>query len=91
MSDLLDKPFLDSADFAKILCTNPSVIRKSRGTGTLFGLPSPKCRRRGSRKVLYSIEEVNAWLEAWKQSSPEMRVTDAPEPEGLREAREDDD
>ena len=88
MSNLLDKPFLDSADFAKVLCTNESVIRKSRGTGTLFGLPSPKWRRRGSRKVLYSKDEVNAYLEAWKESSPELRITDAEEPEHLIEARE---
>lgn len=91
MSNLLDKPFLDSADFAKVICTNKSVICKSRGTGTLFGLPSPKWRRRGSRKVLYAREEIIAYLKAWKESSPELRITDAEEPEGLRAAREEDD
>jgi hypothetical protein len=88
VSNLLDKPFLDSADFAKVLCTNDSVIRKSRGTGVLFGLPSPKWRRRGSRKILYEREAILAYLEAWKESSPELRITDAPEPGHLVEARE---
>lgn len=85
MTNLLDKSFLTTAEFAEVLRTNDVTIRQSRRSGMLYGRPAPVHKRMGLRKIMYSSDVIKEWLD----SIPDSRKTDEPEPEGLRSARED--
>ena len=65
MSDLkvLCKKYIGTIDAATYLDTKPEVLRTSRCTGLLFGRPAPKHYKVGERKVLYSIAELDAFVE----------------------------
>ena len=86
MSKLLDQDSLTTAEVAEVLRTNDVTIRQSRRTGTLYGRPAPVHKLIGERKIMYSSDVIKAWLD----SIPDSRITDTPEPEGLRAAREED-
>lgn len=84
MSKLLDQDLLTPQEVAKVLRTNNSVISASRGSGMLFGRPAPVHKKIGERKIMYSSDVISAWLD----DIPDSRITDTPEPEGLRASRE---
>jgi predicted DNA-binding transcriptional regulator AlpA len=52
---------LKSKQAANFLGINDDVLRKSRSTGTLFGLPAPKYIKLG-RLVRYEASTLDAWV-----------------------------
>ena len=81
----ISKIYYTTNQAAKLLCTSQEQLRDARGSGVLFGRPAPEFYRVGKRKILYALDDLIAFVE----SAPKSRITDAPEPEGLRAARED--
>ena len=55
--------YLTTAQLAERLHTNPQLIRASRTTGILFGLPSPLFIKFGSAKILYKMVDIEAYEE----------------------------
>ena len=67
----LSKPFLTSEEAAEYLGTNKHVLKNARSSGKLFGRnPGPVYRKVGTRKVLYPLDDLHAWVE----SAPKMTV-----------------
>ena len=66
----VQKKYLGTEDAATYLDTKPQVLRTSRWTGILFGRPAPKHYKVGERKVLYSLEDLDAFVE----SAPHIKV-----------------
>jgi len=64
------KKYLGTNDAAIYLDTKPQVLRTSRWTGTLFGRPAPKHYKVGERKVLYAIEDLDAFV----LSAPHIKI-----------------
>ena len=54
--------FYTTAELAKLLKTNPQVIRQSRVDGKLFDFPAPKFIKLGKAKILYPAYEVYEYL-----------------------------
>lgn len=52
---------LQDADAADLLGTTPATLRKSRVTGSLWGLPTPVFYKFG-RRVCYRTEDLERWL-----------------------------
>ena len=80
----IQKTYFTTAEAAEFICTSPEQLRAARVSGVLFGRPSPDFYKMGPRKVLYALDDLIAFVE----SAPKARITDAPEPEHLAEARE---
>lgn len=80
----VSKTYLTTAEAAEVLRITPEQLRAARSSGKLFGRDAPEFYRVGQRKVLYAMDDLKAFVE----SAPKLRVTNAPEPDGLREARE---
>ena len=76
--------FLSTEDAAKVLNTNPVIMREARSSGMLFGRPAPDFLKMGTRKIVYEAQTLIDWVKA----SPVQSVTTTPEPPQLREARE---
>ena len=51
--------------------TSSQLIRASRTTGVLFGLPSPKFIKFGNAKILYRLEDI----EAYEKQGKVQRIT----------------
>ena len=80
----IPKIYYKTAEAAELLRTSDVQLRAARGSGVLFGRPAPEFHRVGKKKILYKLDDLTAFVE----SAPKARITDTPEPEGLREARE---
>ena len=63
--------YITTKQFANLLNTNPSVIKKSRQSGILFDRTSPVFYRLGERKLLYKLSTVIEWIE----SAPKAHVS----------------
>ena len=78
------KKYYKTNQAAEFLSINPAQLRGARVSGVLFGRPAPEFYKVGPRRVMYKLDDLIAFVE----SSPKSRITDAPEPEHLVEARE---
>lgn len=62
------RQLLDEKEAALIIGAATPTLRKSRCTGTLFGLPAPKYLKLG-RTIRYKLSVLNEWLETLEQYS----------------------
>ena len=62
---------LTTKQVAERFNTNPQLIRASRTTGILFGLPSPQFIKFGNAKILYKLEDI----EAYEKQGKVQRIT----------------
>lgn len=64
------KPRNGSKETAYILGVHPDTLRKSRCTGTLFGVPAPRHIKIGYT-VQYTLEDLITWLEESNKNEAE--------------------
>jgi hypothetical protein len=57
---------LNNNEAAAYLGFAPYTLRRSRTTGKLAGVPPPKYRKIGRRKVVYMISWLDEWLEQFQ-------------------------
>lgn len=62
---------LSSIEFAQKLKVSESLLRQSRSSGLLFGVPSPKYLKLG-RSIRYRPEEVESWLAQFEAEAEGM-------------------
>lgn len=67
----MSKKYLTTKQVAERFNTNPQLIRASRTTGELFGLPSPHFVKFGNTKILYRLEDI----EAYEEQGEVQRIT----------------
>lgn len=60
----MEKRYLTAKETAQLLNTSPGVLANWRYRG---GGEGPPYYRVGKKKILYSVEEVEAWIQKGKQ------------------------
>jgi hypothetical protein len=76
-NDLRTALRMDTREAANYLGFAPYTLRRARTTGKLAGVPSPKYRRTGSRKITYELQWLDEWIEQFEPQVNTAQNTDA--------------
>jgi len=57
---------MDTNEAAYYLGFAPYTLRRARTTGKLAGVPPPKYRRVGRRKIIYERQWLDDWIEQFQ-------------------------
>jgi hypothetical protein len=56
--------YITTIDAAAILCTHPGMLRQARMSGFLFARPAPTFYKMGTRKIVYRLDDLEAFVES---------------------------